>query len=464
MKQVSRSQFKNMSSPFQSQSKENSSSSGGGKPVFLFLAALAALLVVLFIVGVLPRIEQRRELKQAEAETVNAVRVVNAILAHPAATTESIRLPGNINAILYTTIYARVDGYLKSRFVDIGDHVKTGQLLAVIDTPTVDEKLNQARADLKEAEAALLEAKAQFKEAVAQDVKAAAEVEKDRSNLNYASVTAKRWIDLAVRGAVSQQSRDEKVRSLEATTANLNAGIAAEKATAAQVKAAAAQINVAGAKVVAQEANVKRLVAEQGFQKVVAPFDGIITVRKVDPGALITQGSQSTTLELFQLAKIDRLRIYVGVPQRVARYLKAGMAADINVTEFPERKFVGHVTNVSGALDPNTRTRQTEIQIENQDHALLPGMYAEVNFTGMREAPWIRVPGTTVITRTDGLYVAAVKSGKVNFQRITVGRDFGDTIEVRAGLNDGDEVIVSPADDLREGEQVKTKRVEVKTS
>lgn len=445
-----------------SRPEEMLESHGRPKAVLLFLVALAGLLAVLFIVGIVPRVEQHKELNQMNKETVGAVRVVNSIVAHPAAATESLKLPGNINAILYTTIYARVDGYLKSRFVDIGDQVKTGQLLAVIDTPTVDEKLNQAKADLKEAEAALLEAQAQFKEAVAQDAKAKAEIDKDRSNLDYANVTAKRWIDLCSRGAVSQQSRDEKIRFQLAQVATLNAALAAENASAAQVKAAMEQVGVAKAKIVAQEANVRRLAAEQGFKKVTAPFDGIITVRKVDPGALITQGSQSTNLELFQLAKIDRLRIYVSVPQRVARYLAAGMDAEINVSEYPEKKFVGHVTNVSGALDPNTRTRQTEIQIENRDHSLLPGMYAEVNFTTLRQAPWIQVPGTTIITRTDGLYVALIKDGRVHFQRITVGRDFGDAVEVRVGLNDGDEVIVSPADDLRESEKVKTQLAELK--
>lgn len=430
--------------------------------VFAFICILGIVVGVLFVVGLIPRLEERKELKRMEEETVGAVRTVNTIKARPAADTESIKLPGNINAILYTTIYARVDGYLKDRFVDIGDHVKQGQLLAVIDTPTVDEKLNQGKADLKEAQAGLLEAQAQLKSAIAQDVKAKAEIEKDKANLDYASVTAKRWIDLALRGAVSLQSRDEKVRFQEAQTATLAAAVSAEQAAVAQVKAAQSQVDVAKAKVIAQKADVRRLEAEQGFQKVYAPFEGIITVRKVDPGALITQGSQSTNLELFQLAKIDKLRIYVSVPQRVARYLANGMHAEVDVPEFPERNFTGQVTNVSGALDPNTRTRQTEIQMENPDKVLLPGMYAEVNFTTMREAPWIRIPGTTIVTRTDGLFVAQVKDGKVHFQRITVGRDFGDAVEVKAGLNNGDEVIVSRADDLQEGEPVKIRPTEAK--
>jgi RND family efflux transporter MFP subunit len=164
----------------------------------------------------------------------------------------------------------------------------------------------------------------------------------------------------------------------------------------------------------------------------------------------------SNNLELYQMAKIDALRIYVSVPQRIARYLATGMTADVLVPEFPERKFIGTVTNVSGALDPNTRTRQTEIKIENKDHTLLPGMYAEIKLGTLRQEPWIRIPGTTVVTRTDGLFVVMVQDGKVHYQPITIGRDYGDEVEIRIGLKGGETVVVSPSDDLREGENVQS--------
>jgi RND family efflux transporter MFP subunit len=159
-------------------------------------------------------------------------------------------------------------------------------------------------------------------------------------------------------------------------------------------------------------------------------------------------------LELFQLAKIDWLRVYVSVPQRLARYLVNGMKADILVPEFPDRKFVGTVTNVSGALDPSTRTRQTEIKIPNPEHLMLPGMYAEINLSTLREAPWIRVPGTTLVTRTDGQYVVVVKNNKAHYQKITIGRDFGNEVEVREGLSGNEQVVVSPSDEIREEEPV----------
>lgn len=427
---------------------------GGSMGVVIFIALLALGLAGLFIVGLLPKLERQGELKKMHAETVGAVPVVHTVTARPARETESLTLPGNIGAIQYTTIYARVDGYLSQRLVDIGDQVKKGQLLALIDTPTIDDALAQAKADLLKAKAAYETSIANLKQSIAKQATADAAVVKAKANVAYATVTAKRWQDMCERGSVSQQSRDEKVRLLDTTTAELNEQEANLKAAIAAVEASKAEVKEANANVVAKKADVDRLTAEQSFQKVLAPFDGVITLRKVDPGALITKGSMSSNLELYQMAKIDALRIYVSVPQRVARYLKTGMTADVQVPEFPERQFIGTVTNVSGALDPNTRTRQTEIKIENKDHALLPGMYAEVKLGTLRDVPWIRVPGTTIVTRTDGLFVAMVKDGKVHYQPITMGRDFGDEVEVKVGLAGGETVVVSPSDDLREGENV----------
>jgi RND family efflux transporter MFP subunit len=427
--------------------------------LILLIVVPVAVFLVLFLIGFIPRIFRQGELEKMHAETVGAVPIVRAITAREAKHTESITLPGNIGAIQYTTIYARVDGYLKSRLVDIGDAVKKGQLLAVIDTPTVDQELAQARADLLEAKAAYDNAIAQLKEDNAKVVTAEADVDKAKTNVQYATITAKRWQDMCVRGSVSQQSRDEKIRLLDAQTADLKAQRANYKAAQAQVEVGKAEVKQASSAILAKAAAVKRLEDEQGFQKVVAPFDGVITLRKVDPGALITKGSQSSNLELYQIAGIDALRIYISVPQRIARYMKPGMMANVNVPEYPERKFVGIVTNVSGALDPNTRTRQTEIKIDNPDHALLPGMYAEVQVTTVREEPWIRVPGTTLVTRPDGMFVIVVKDSKVHYQPITIGRDFGEEVEVKVGLKSGEQVVVSPSDDLREGEPVKTEAV-----
>jgi RND family efflux transporter MFP subunit len=437
------------------QDNTNMEHRGGHAGAIIFLIIIAVVLGCLFAAGLLPRIAQHEELKKTHAETVDAVPIVHSIEARPADQSESVTLPGNIGAIQYTTIYARVDGYLGQRLVDIGDWVKKGDLLAQIETPTIDQALAQAKADLLKARAGLETSEADLKESIAKQATAEAAVVKARANVAYATITAKRWQDMCERGTVSQQSRDEKVRMLDTTTAEVSEQEANLKAAKAAVEASKANIKQSKANILAKQADVDRLSAEQSFKNITAPFDGIITVRKVDPGALITKGSGSTSLELYQLAKIDSLRIYVSCPQRIARYLHAGMDAEIIVPEFPERKFVGTVTNVSGALDPNTRTRQTEIKIVNKEHLLLPGMYAEVKISALRGRPWIRVPGTTIVTRTDGLFVAIVKDGKVHYQPITMGRDFGDEIEIREGLSGGETVIVSPSDELREGQEVK---------
>jgi len=423
--------------------------------LFTVLKVVALVFGILFLLGVVPRIFNQYELKRMKEKTSGAIPVVHTIIAKPAPFTESGVLPGNIGAIQYTTIYSRVDGYLLKRFVDIGDFVKTGQLLAVIDTPTIDQELAQAKADLAEAKSQLAAARANLKEAQAKAVASHEQVVRTKVNETYAKVTATRWKNMAAKGAVSLQSRDEKVSSYDAETATVKAAEAEEKAALSAVNSAESQVGVAKAMVVAKDASVKRLEAQQAFKNVIAPFDGVITYRKVDPGALITAGSQSSNLELFQLAKIDTLRIYVNAPQTIARYLKAGQEAVVVVTEFPERTFLGKISNIAGALDPETRTRQTEVRVDNSDHVLLPGMYAQVKITTERPTPWIRIAGTALVARSDGMYVVVVQPGyKAHYQQVAIGRDFGDEVEIQRGLNNNDVVVVSPPVDLREGEQV----------
>ena len=418
----------------------------------ILIMVVAVLLIVfgaMFAFGFIPRLDNARSLKKMEDETSGAIPVVHTVISEAAPFTEQGSLPGSIGAIQYATIYARVDGYLTKRFVDIGDHVKTGQLLALIDTPTIDQELSQARADLVQAQAQVMAAKANVKEALAKAVAAHEQVERAKVNTDYAEITAKRWQNMAAKGAVSLQSRDERVRSYDAELTVIKSSQADEKAALAAVKTAQSQVDVARATVVAKAAAVKRLEVQQSFKNVVAPFDGIITDRKVDPGELITAGSASSNLELFQLAQIDLLRIYVNAPQTLAPYLKPGQRAQITLSEFPNREFIGEVTNIAGALDPQTRTRQTEIHLKNLDHLLLPGMYAQVLITARRDSSWVKVPGTTLVAHPDGMYVVIAQSGKAHYQKVEIGRDFGDEVEIQKGLKGAEEVIVSPSIDLR---------------
>ncbi len=428
--------------------------SNAGKTL-TFLLILAAIVGVLFVIGIIPKIMDMHLLTAKEEEVASSVPVVHTVLVKPAPFDESMNLPGNIGAMQYATIYARVDGYLRNRMVDIGDHVKSGQLLAEIDTPTIDEETAQALADLAQAKATFVSSQAKLKQAQAQAEVAAAEVRRAQADQSYAAVTADRWVNMAKRGAVSLQSRDEKNRALGAQSASLEAAQSQKQAADQEVAVAVSQVNVAQAGVLAKLAALNKYKAQQAFKYVRAPFDGVITQRKVDPGALITAGSQSQNLEIFQMAKLDILRIYVDVPQALSRYLQPGQEADLSVSSYPEQTFPGKVTNVSGALDPQTRTRQTEIKIDNPGHALLPGMYAQVKLTVHRPETWVRVPSSVVIPRDGELEVVVVKNGKAHYQKVVLGRDFGDEIEIRAGLANNDTVVVSPADDLREGDPVK---------
>ena len=430
--------------------------------VLLVLLAFVVLIGVLFALGILPKLKEKKILSEKEEARASAVPVVSTERARLAPMEESASIPGDIGAMQYATIYARVDGYLKNRVKDIGDSVKAGELLAEIDTPTIDQEIAQAAADLAESKAQLLSTQAKLKEAKAQAETAAAQIRKVEADQSYASVTADRWQNMASRGAVSLQSRDEKNRALAAQTAALEEARSQKLAADNAVESAASQVQVAEAGVLSRKASLERYRVQQNFKYIKAPFDGVITVRKVDPGALITAGSQSSNLELFQLAKLDVLRTYVDAPQSMARYLKAGQKAELNVPSFPGRVFSGTVTNVSGALDPKTRTRQTEIKIENPDHALLPGMYAQIKLTTERPEPWVRIGSSAVIPQGNELGVYVVRDGKAHLQKVVIGRDFGDEIEIKAGLDAGTEIILSPPDDLREGDAVQSQEVRAK--
>ncbi|MBX9690406.1 MAG: efflux RND transporter periplasmic adaptor subunit [Candidatus Obscuribacterales bacterium] len=425
----------------------------------LFIIIFVLIIGGLFAVGIMPKLEEKKVLNSKEELQASAIPVVNTIKVEAAPAEESVAIPGNIGAMQYATIYARVDGYLKSRIIDIGDSVKEGQLLAEIDTPTIDEEIAQAAADLAQAKAEVASARSKLKEAKAQADTAASQIKKAEADQSYAAVTADRWQNMAERGAVSLQSRDEKNRSLAAQNASLEEAKSQKRAADEAVGAAASQVLVAEAGVLARKASLDRYKVQQSFKYIKAPFDGVITVRKVDPGALITAGSQSANMELFQLAKLDLLRIYIDAPQSIARYLKPGQKAELTVPSYPERTFTGTVTNVSGALDPQTRTRQTEIKIENPDHALLPGMYAQVKLSAERPETWVRVPSSAVIPKNGDLDVFVVRDGKAHLQKIVVGRDFGDETEIKAGLDAGSEVIVSPPDDLREDDPVQSAEI-----
>jgi RND family efflux transporter MFP subunit len=393
----------------------------------LIFLTLLLILIAAFAAGWLPR-QRRERAVRVEAAAPVAPPVVNATRARLADPVSVIELPGSIQPVMEAPVLARADGYLKRRLADIGDRVRAGQELAEVEAPELDQQVEQARAAVLQARAAVEQS--------------GASLEQGRANQALARVTAERWSNLLARGAVSRQENDNYQAQYSAQSASVRA---LEKAVEA------AKSNLAAA-----QANLARLEQIQGYKTVRAPFAGVITLRNIDAGALVSSGQ---TL-LFRIAQTDVLRAYVNVPQSYAEVVRAGAKAGVMVNEFPGRVFQGTVARTANALDPASRTLLAEVRIPNPGSALLPGMYAQVRVEMARPARPLLASGDTVVIRPDGPRVAVVRDGTVHFQKIRIGRDFGHQVEVLAGLAEGDLLVVNPGDDVREGGRVQTREAE----
>ncbi|MGI8743617.1 MAG: efflux RND transporter periplasmic adaptor subunit [Bryobacteraceae bacterium] len=390
-------------------------------------ASIAVVVIVLFAVGYLPRRQRDKELAKQAAGKKQSLPDVSVTRVKIAPGNSDLLLPGNITPLTEATLNARADGYLRKRYVDIGDHVRKGQVLAEVEAPELDQQVQQARAAVSQTQAALSRAHHAVTQAAA--------------NLHLADVTVQRWKTLVDRGVVSRQEFDQKQADYQAQQA--------------AVESAQADVRAAEDNVRASQANLQRLINLQSYERITAPFTGIITARNVDVGSLI---SSTGNTPLFRMAQIDVLRIIVNVPEQSAPYIRVGEIADITLQEFAGRKFTGRVARTANSLDANTRTLPTEVQVPNADGALLPNMYAQVNLVGARTTKAILIPGDALVVRTSGTQVAILKDGnRIHFQPVEVGRDYGPEIEIRQGLQGGEAVVVNPTDDVREGAQVNPK-------
>lgn len=389
--------------------------------VFLILGALA---VAGYYFGYLPR-QKREDVLAAESKSGGAaLPVVNVEPVTRSSNKANLVLPGNIQAVTEAPVLARASGYVKKRNVDIGDRVQAGQVLAEIEAPEIEQQIRQATAAVDQANAAVQQAEASLQQG--------------RSNLHLAEVTKDRWQKLSDKGVVSRQENDTYQMQWQAQQANVQA---LEKAVAA------AQSNGAAA-----QANVARLKDMQSYQTVRAPFAGVITLRNVDDGVLVTEGSTM----LFRIAQTDRLRTYLNVPQADAGDIHVGQKATVQVADLGGRTFPGTVTRTASSLDPSSRTLLVEVQVANPGRVLLPGMYSQVDLAVPRKDPPLSIPGDTLVIRGDGTQVAVVADdGTVHYQRIELGRDFGDHLEVVEGLREGEWLAVNPSDQVREGGKVK---------
>ncbi len=352
-------------------------------------------------------------LKAEAAEVATFLPRVTVVTARTSdATTERV-LPGDCHPLLEAAIYARTTGYLKARHVDIGDHVKEGDLLAEIAAPEIDAQLEQARA---------------------MQLLTRANLVRDQATEELAGIELNRSHHLLTRQAAAQQEYD--------------AYRAQSKVAAANVKATESNLRV-------NQATIQRLETLQSFQKVVAPFSGVITARNVDPGDLVSADSPTSTRELFHLVQIDTLRVYVNVPQVFSTDVKVGQKAIVYRREDPKRTFVGTVTRTADALDPGTRTLLTEVQVPNQGTALRPGMYLQVKFIFDSEFSTVLIPPAALATRSDGPYLAVLDDRhRVHYRKVRLGRDYGSETEVVAGLEAGQTVVIHPGDDLPEGAEL----------
>jgi RND family efflux transporter MFP subunit len=331
-----------------------------------------------------------------------AVPIVDVVAPHAAAPDQVLVLPGQTMAFIDTPIYARTSGYLKQWYFDIGARVKQGQLLALIEAPEIDQQLRQARADLKTAEA----------------------------NDKLAQITAARAVTMEEHQAVSIQARDNAVSALAADDAI----------------------------VASNEANVARLEKLQSYKSVYAPFDGVITSRNTDIGALINAGAGPPNMELFRIQAIQTLRIYVAVPESYAQSIHIGATAAVTLDEYPGQKFHGTLVRTDNAINAASRTLRVEVDVDNADEKLLPGAYTFVHFTLPGSKSTVTIPANTLLFRSEGLRVGVVRGGTAELVPIAIGRDYGDKVEVVSGLSGTDQVILNPSDSLMSGTKVQVKK------
>jgi RND family efflux transporter MFP subunit len=365
----------------------------------LFVAA--SVVVVVIALAILNGIHSRAK---AEANLqglaqVSAIPVVEVVHPSVGADGQEIALPGNAQAFNDTPIYARTSGYVDHWYVDIGTHVSQGQLLALIQTPELDQQLEQARADLKTAQA----------------------------NLGIAQITATRWQNLVKTNSVSQQETDQAVSDLNAKRALVDSN----------------------------KANVDRLEQLQAFERVIAPFEGVITARNTDVGDLIQAGDNSAPKELFRLASIRKLRIYIPVPEVYAADVNNGQSVKVTLDAFPNKEFTGTVVRNSNAIDLNSRTLNVEVDVENPTGKLFPGAYAFVHLKVPASTGSVTLPSNALLFRSEGLRAGVVRDSHVVLTPITIGQDYGGAVEVLSGLTPNDAVIVNPSDSLANGAAVR---------
>jgi len=375
--------------------------------------AVAVVLLLAFLIVFFTRWHSERGLAQETRAAATSLPAVDVVVVRGGTAAGSLTLPGETAAWYESSIYARVSGYVAKWYVDIGDHVKSGQELALIDTPELDAELLAAKAKLQVSQA---------------------QVKVKEADAAFAASTYARWRD-SPKGVVSEQERDDKK--------------AGDSAALAQLEAARAQVN-------SDQADVDRLTAFEQFKHVTAPYAGTIVERRIDIGNLVTAGSSSSTTSLYRMAQDDPIRVFVDIPQSAATDLmRVGVPATISTGDISGHTIPGHITRTSDAIDPKARTFRAELDIPNPDRRLVPGLYVQVGFK-LQDSGMSQVPAAALVFSAGGPKVAVVHSdGAVQFQPVTIGRDDGDKVELSSGVTDGDRLVLNISNQIVAGEKVK---------
>jgi RND family efflux transporter MFP subunit len=371
-----------------------------GRGAVIATSCVALVLGILIAMGIRTRVHAEAALVTTTRQ--DAVLSVAVTTPVPGAAAQEITLPANTQAFIDTPIYARTSGYLRKWYADIGTRVHEGELLAVIETPELDQQVRQAQSELATAQA----------------------------NMRLAQITAERWTKLMAKNAVSKQETDQATSDLEARQSALSAA----------------------------EANVLRLQQLQGFEKIYAPFDGVITARNIDIGSLIQAGDNSPTAELFHIAATDKLRLFVPVPEVYTNQVRTGSHVVVTSDAVPDAKFTGTIVRNSNAIDIASRTLNVEVDVVNTDHKLLPGQYAFIHLPIPPSSSSMTLPSGALLFRAEGLRVGVVRDGRVQLVPIEIGHDYGAKVEITSGLAPQDQVVLNPPDSLAQGERVKVEK------
>jgi multidrug efflux pump subunit AcrA (membrane-fusion protein) len=424
------------------------------KRILLWVGGGVLVLLVIFLAGFIPRHEREKKAAEQSREREKEAPQVDVVQVRRSKATGELTVPGTTTSFTEAYLYARANGYLRTRFVDIGDHVRKGQVLALIDAPDLDRQVDQASEQLNQAKAQLAQQEAQ---------------------LNLNRVTWERWRTLVAKGVFSRQDGDQREADY----------------LAQQAAVASAERNVES-----YRANLERMIALQSYERITAPFEGVVTQRNTDVGALVgasgaaatppmqspqtpsggsasvasgntsgTTGLQSQTASpatgeaqggpIFTIAQTDPLRILVSVPEGYTQSIRKGMKAQVFIQERPNKPVAGTVARMADALDQNTRTMLTEVDVPNRDGTLYPGMYAVITFVEVRGVPPLTIPGDAVVVRNDKTTVALVRDDKVQIVPVLIGRDYGPSVEILRGLQEGDWVVPTVTDEVRDGVKVR---------